>query len=231
MKRQALPILGVAGLALLSVTAPAQAAADKMDICHAGKMISVSSNAGPNGVNGHAGHPNDIIEPNEFLPAGLNWVAGEGYKLCGVVVAPPVEEQPPAEQPPADQPPAEQPPAEQPPAEQPPAEQPPAEQPPAEQPTAQQPPAKQPVVVPEAPAAQTPVTQTPAGQVAAPQVAAAKVPAAAVSRGTNEGFNAQTAVGGTEGSTTWLAGLGVLLGAGAVVSVRRRSRTEPPTAR
>jgi LPXTG-motif cell wall-anchored protein len=84
--------------------------------------------------------------------------------------------------------------------------------------------------VPETPVALTPAAQAPAGQAAAPQGAVTKIPAAAVSRGTNQGFNAQTAVGGTEGGTTWLAGLGLLLGAGAVVSVRRRSRTESPTA-
>ncbi len=76
----------------------------------------------------------------------------------------------------------------------------------------------------------TPAVKTPAGQAAVPQGAVAQVPAAAVSRGTNQGFNAQTSVGGTADSTTWLAGLGVLLGAGAVVAVRRKSRTESPTA-
>ncbi|HBH58616.1 MAG TPA: hypothetical protein DIT15_02725, partial [Arthrobacter bacterium] len=91
----------------------------------------------------------------------------------------------------------------------------------------------QPVVSTDVPGTVTPAAQTPAPQAATPQGAAVTVPAAeaaAVSKGTNEGFNAQTAVGGTDKSTTWLAGLGVLLGAGAVVAVRRKSRTESPTA-
>lgn len=86
-------------------------------------------------------------------------------------------------------------------------------------------------MITEVPVALTPAAQTPAPQVAAPKAKApaAKAPAA-VSKGTNQGFNAQTSVGGTDDSTTWLAGLGVLLGAGAVVAVRRKSRTESPTA-
>ncbi len=204
MKRRALPILGVAGLALLSVTAPAQASADKVDICHAGKMLTVDFNA--TALNGHAGHSDDIIAPSEFVPDGLNWDVARGYTQCGATVIPPVD--PPAD-PPVDPP--VDPPAD------------PPVDPPADPPV--DPPAQQ-----EQPVVQMPAAVTPAGQAAAPQVAVAKVPAAAVSRGTNQGFNAQTAVGGTEDSTTWLAGLGVLLGAGAVVSVRRKSRTESPTA-
>jgi LPXTG-motif cell wall-anchored protein len=50
--------------------------------------------------------------------------------------------------------------------------------------------------------------------------------AVAVSQGTNQGFNAQTAVGGAESTPTWLAGLGVMLGAGALVAVRRRSQEQ-----
>jgi MYXO-CTERM domain-containing protein len=102
--------------------------------------------------------------------------------------------------------------------------------PPAEQPPAEVQPVKEQPTVAQTPVMPLPAAGTPAGQAAAPQAAVAKVPAAAVNRGTNQGFNAQTSAGGTGGSTTWLAGLGVLLGAGAVVSVRRRSRTESPTA-
>jgi hypothetical protein len=215
MKRRALPILGVAGLALLSVTAPAHADAD-FKFCHKGQVQYTNLN----GVHGHSGHTEDIIPPNSILPGGLNWTAqgiADYDNSCIHVALPPVVVPPKdGEQPPVD----EQPPVrEEPPAE----EQPPAGVP--ETPVTPTPP-----TVPETPVTLTPAAQTPAGQAAAPQVAVAKIPAAAVSRGTNQGFNAQTSVGGTGGSTTWLAGLGLLLGAGAVVSVRRKSRTEPPTA-
>jgi MYXO-CTERM domain-containing protein len=89
---------------------------------------------------------------------------------------------------------------------------------------------EKPAVLTETPVTPAPAAEKPAGQAAVPPGAVAKVPAAVVSRGTNQGYNAQTSVTGTGGSTTWLAGLGVLLGAGAVVSVRRKSRTESPTA-
>jgi hypothetical protein len=224
MKRRALPILGVAGLALLSVTAPAHADAD-FKFCHKGQVQYTDLN----GVHGHSGHTEDIIPPNSILPGGLNWTAqgiAEYNNSCIHVALPPVVVPPKdGEQPPVD----EQPPVE----EQPPVkEEPPAEeQPPAVVP--ETPVTPTPPTVPETPTTLTPAAQTPAGQAAAPQVAVAKIPAAAVSRGTNQGFNAQTSVGsvgGTVGSTTWLAGLGLLLGAGAVVSVRRKSRTESPTA-
>ncbi|QHK21004.1 hypothetical protein GU243_16260 [Pseudarthrobacter psychrotolerans] len=67
----------------------------------------------------------------------------------------------------------------------------------------------------------TPTVQTPAAP--ATVQAPAGTGAVAVSQGTNQGFNAQTAVGGAESAPTWLAGLGVMLGAGALVAVRRRS--------
>jgi hypothetical protein len=104
------------------------------------------------------------------------------------------------------------------------------------------PPVEPPVVEPpviEPPAVVPPVVVPPAGLPlpAEPVITrvpvvlnAAAVPPAAVSRGTNQGFNAQTAAGGAEDSNTWLAGMDVLLGAGVVVTVRRRSRSESPTA-
>jgi hypothetical protein len=204
---------------MLSVTAPANAKAD-IEICHDSKVIFVASSAAA--VNGHSGHPGDIIEPNEFLPAGLNWDPVKGFANCGAVVVDPppvvVTDPPPVVVPPVvvtDPPPVVVPPVVVPPVVDPPA-----------------------VIVPqtvsaEVPATVTPAAQTPAPQAATPQAAAVTEPvaqAAGVSVGTNEGFNAQTAAGGTEESITWLAGLGVLLGAGAVVAVRRRSRTESPTA-
>lgn len=202
--------LGVAGLALLSVSAPA-IAADNFTICHKGKTIAIDLNGV--GLGGHNGHEDDIIPPNAQLPGGSNWpVGGDPSQAClaptPVVVVPPAVVDPPAE---VDVPVAVVPPAE----------------------------VAPPAVVTGVPAALTPAAQTPAPQVAAPKAPAAKAPAAkapaakapaAVSKGTNQGFNAQTAVGGADDSTTWLAGLGMLLGAGAVVAVRRRSRTESPLA-
>lgn len=196
--------LGVAGLALLSVSAPA-IAADNFTICHKGKTIAIDLNGV--GLGGHNGHEDDIIPPNPLLPDGSNWpVGGDPSQAClaptPVVVVPPavvVVDDTSTEVEVVDR-------------------------------TEVAPPA----VVTGVPAALTPAAQTPAPQVAAPKAPAAKAPAAkapaAVSKGTNQGFNAQTAVGGADDSTTWLAGLGVLLGAGAVVAVRRRSRTESPMA-
>jgi outer membrane biosynthesis protein TonB len=205
---------------LLTLSAPAFAA--DAYVCHAtgsDKNPYILKTINGNGLNGHDEDSGDIIAPSALLPAGMNWTAA-GIAIynnnCETVTTPPVVVvDPPAE---VVDPPAEvvDPPAEvvQPPAE---VVQPPAEvvQPPAEVPA---------VVVPSvvvAPAAQTPVAQ------AAP----AKVPAAAaapVSQGTNQGYNAQTAVGGNagDGAPTWLGGLGALLAAGLAVAARRRSRTE-----
>lgn len=231
MKR-AIPILGVAGLALLCVSAPAYAGDDKhgdtdgnlgkVIVCHmtgsAGNPY-VATPVSLNALGNHRLETGDIVPPNPVLKDGHNWAAGmaDYYKYC-VTPPPPVDEEPGEEEPPGEgEPPGEeQPPVEEPPGE----EQPPPveeEQPPVEE---EQPPA----------VVETPAVQAPAGHVAAPQSAVVQAPAAAVSRGTNQGYNAQTAVGGAGDSTTWLAGLGLLLGAGGVVAVRRRSRSESPTA-
>jgi hypothetical protein len=204
--RRALATLGVVGLALLSVSAPAYAEAD-FKLCHNGSELMIDLH-GASGLGGHTNHPDDIIPPNELLPGGLNWPqGGDPDKPCApvAVVPPVVVVDPPVV----------------------------VVDPPV---VVVDPPVTvvdPPVVSTEVPATVTPAAQTPAPQAATPQGAAATVPAAqaaAVSKGTNEGFNAQTAVGRTDEGTTWLAGLGVLLGAGAVVAVRRRSRTESPTA-
>ena len=215
MKR-ALATLGVAGIVLLSVPAPAYAAND-VKICHNGHVVWVNIHA-VDGPSDHAGHPDDIISPEDLPPYGLNWTPQgiETYENSCVpkLPVPPGEEHPPSE------------------------EQPPGEEHP---PVKENPPVKEePKPELEQPAlAQTPVTLTPAPQVAAPQVTAPKAAApkgavtkapAPVSRGTNQGFNAQTAVGGSEQNGTWLAGLAVLAGAGAVVAVRRTTRLEAPTA-
>ena len=212
MKR-AITTLGVVGLALFSVAVPASADNENQEeklvsICHGGSIISMAPQ-GVGGPNGHSGHPEDIIEPYDLLPDGLNWNAADGFKNCGVVVPPVVVVTPP--------------------------------------PVVVVTPETPVIVTPETPAvvetpaaavvpAVVPAGQTPAPQAAAPKAAApkaaAKVPAAAAPavKGTNQGYNAQTSVGGAGESTTWLAGLGVLLGAGALVALRRRSRTESPTA-
>ncbi|MCP8999985.1 hypothetical protein NFC73_09625 [Pseudarthrobacter sp. RMG13] len=205
--------LGVVGLAMLSVTAPASAA-DNFTLCHKGRTISIDL-SGVNGLGAHSGHSKDIIPPNELLPGGLNWDAqgiADYENDCAAATLPPVVVPPVV--PPVVVPPVV----------------PPVVVPPVVPPVVV-PPVVPPVVVQQTPVAGavTPAAQTPAPQAAAPKGAVAKAPAA-VSQGTNQGFNAQTAVGGAEESTTWLAGLGVLLGASAVVAVRRKSRTESPTA-
>jgi hypothetical protein len=93
------------------------------------------------------------------------------------------------------------------------------EQSPVVPPAAVAPPAAT-VVVPEQPAAAQP-------KAAAPQQAAAvaAAPTATTSLGTNQGYNAQTAVGGSNGAPSWLAGLGALFAAGAAVMFRRKSHT------
>lgn len=197
--------LGVLGLAMLSVTAPAYAASD-FTLCHNGSELTIDI-SGSGALAGHTRHPDDVIPPNAVLPDGFNWPAGgdPAQPCLAVVVVPPVVVPPVVVPPVVVAPPVVVPPVVVP-------------------PVAVDPPA----VVAGAAGAVTPAAQTPA-----PEAAAAKAPAAAaaaVSQGTNEGFNAQTAIGGSEENTTWLAGLGVLLGAGAVVAVRRKSRTESPTA-
>ncbi|ALV41557.1 hypothetical protein AU252_10680 [Pseudarthrobacter sulfonivorans] len=198
------------GLAMLSVTAPASAA-DNFSLCHNGHTISIDL-SGVNGLGAHSGHSRDVIPPNELLPGGLNWDEqgmADFENDCEAVTLPPVVV-PPVVVPPVVVPPVVVPPVVVPPVVVPPVV------------------VDTPAVVAGAAGAVTPAAQTPA-----PKAAAAKAPAAAaaaVSQGTNQGFNAQTAIGGSDENTTWLAGLGVLLGAGTVVAVRRKSRTESPTA-
>ena len=181
--------LGVMGLGLISLTAPAVAAPNMVIVCHDGSETGTGWDAiqfNVNGLHGHDEHPADIIPPNTSVPGGLNWTnAGKITYIANCAPLPPGEE--PPVYPPVD---------------------PPVVVPPAEEPVVV-PPAEEPVVVPPAAPA---TVQTPAGTAAL-----------AVSKGTNQGFNAQTAVGGAESAPTWLAGLGLMLGAAAVVAVRRRS--------
>lgn len=184
--------LGIMGLALLSVSAPASAA-DNFTFCHNGHDISIDLN-GVNGLGAHSGHSDDIIPPNALLPAGLNWDAqgmADFANGCEPATLPPVVV-------------------------------PPAEEPVVVPPAVPETPLVESAVVVQPPVtAVTPSVQTPAAQ--ATVQTRAGTGAAAVSQGTNQGFNAQTAVGGAESAPTWLAGLGLMLGAGAVVAVRRRS--------
>jgi len=242
--------LGVVGLGLLSLTAPAIAAPDQVVACHWDGETLTQMSFNVNGTGGHDQHPDDIIPPTSKLPEGKNW-NNEGklryVNECGatlppgevietpVVVDPPATTPatPPAEQPPVVvNPPVTPPPTVEPPATPPPTEKPtvvdqPVVQPPAVvEPPAVEPPAAQPPAV-QAPEVKSPVVvaQAPAQPAPAKQVAAApKAAAAPVSVGTNQGYNAQTAVGAPDGGQGWLAGVGALAAAGAAVAARRRSR-------
>ena len=221
--------LGVLGLGLIGLTAPAVAAPNQVIVCHDGSSTGggwdpLAFNV--NGLNGHSGHPSDIIPPNSSIPGGLNWT-NDG-KITYIANCAPL---PPGETPPV-YPPVE--PVVVVPVE-------PVVVVPVEpvvvvpvEPVVVVPPVEPVVVVPVeqtvvppavvgAPVVQSPVVvQAPASTATTGKTPAA-TGAAAVSQGTNQGFNAQTAVGGTESAPTWLAGLGVMLGAGAVVAIRRRS--------
>jgi len=226
--------LGVMGLGLISLTAPAIAAPNMVIVCHDGSATGsgwqpLSFNV--NGLNGHDEHATDIIPPNDSIPLGLNWTnAGKITYIANCAPLPPGETPPvyPPVEPVVVVPPVEPvvvvPPVEPvvvvPPVE------PVVVVPPVEQ-TVVVPPVEQTVVIPPAatPTVQTPTVQTPAAPAATVQTPA-RTGAVAVSQGTNQGFNAQTSVGGAESAPTWLAGLGLMLGAGALVAVRRRTQEQ-----
>ena len=222
--------LGVMGLGLISLTAPAIAAPNMVIVCHDGSATGsgwqpLSFNV--NGLNGHDEHATDIIPPNDSIPLGLNWTnAGKITYIANCAPLPPGETPPvyPPVEPVVVVPPVE-PVVVVPPVE------PVVVVPPVEQ-TVVVPPVEQTVVIPPAatptvqtPAVQTPTVQTPAAPAATVQTPA-RTGAVAVSQGTNQGFNAQTSVGGAESAPTWLAGLGLMLGAGALVAVRRRTQEQ-----
>jgi len=229
--------LGVVGLGLIGLTAPAMAASDMVVVCHDDDGTWMPMEFNVNGVGGHAQHGRDIIPPTPKAPSGLNWTnAGKIIYIDKCAALPPGEEPPVhPEVPPIVSQPVENPPAENPPAEnntpvenstgvnQPVVESqvvtPVVDQSPVVPPAAVAPPAAT-VVVPEQPAAAQP-------KAAAPQqaAAAAAAPTATTSLGTNQGYNAQTAVGGSNGAPSWLAGLGALFAAGAAVMFRRKSHT------
>jgi hypothetical protein len=205
---------GVLGLAAFAVAAPATAA-DKIVICHAsgggiyeGVDVSVSALAG------HDLHAEDIIPPNNGIGA-RNWdsvgigIHTNGCVVPAVVVDPPADDDPPVV---VDNPVDE----EQPVVVQHPVEQQPVVETPVLAPAAEQPAAIPPAAAPAAPrpAAVQPQARPASGAPAA---------AAPVTRGTNQGYNAQTAVGSPESSPAWFGGLGALVAAGAAVALRRRS--------
>lgn len=237
--------LGVVGLGLISLTAPAMAASDQVVVCHRDGTTLTPLSFNVNGIGGHAQHAEDIIPPTPKLPGGLNWSnAGKIQYVndCGAALPPgevidPVVT-PPAEQPPAVNPPVVNPPVVNPPVVNPPVVEPPVVEPPAvvtpvvetpvvtpvQQaavvPPAAVPPAAAPVVIPQTPAVVQPPVSQPRQQAAA--VAGA---GATADLGTNQGYNAQTAVGGSN-SPSWLAGVVALLAAGAAVAFRRSRRTQ-----
>ena len=244
MKRT-LATLGVMGLGLLSLTAPAMAASDQVVVCHWNGTTLTPISFNSSGTGGHDQHAQDIIPPTPKLPAGKNWDNAGKIRYvneCGAalppgeVIDPPVVVDPPVVTPPVVTPPVVTPPVVvDPPVVTPPTVvDPPVVTPPigVDQPVVQ-PPAVAPVVNPPAPvvAAAAPAQPAPAQQVAAaPQAAPQAAPVAApVSVGTNQGYNAQTAVDARDGGPAWLAGVGALAAAGAAVAVRRRSRS-PHTA-
>jgi hypothetical protein len=231
MKRT-LATLGVMGLGLLSLTAPAMAASDQVVVCHWDGSTLTPMSFNTKGTGGHDQHADDIIPPTPKLPAGKNWDNAGKIRYvneCGAalppgeVIDPPVVVDPPVVTPPVVTPPVVvDPPVVTPPT----VVDPPVVTAPVvvDQPVVQ-PPAVAPVVDPPAAvvAAAAPAQPAPVQQVAAaPQAAPAAAP---VSVGTNEGFNAQTAVDARDGGPAWLAGVGALAAAGAAVAVRRRSRS------
>lgn len=243
MKRT-LATLGVVGLGLISLTAPAMAASDRVVVCHRDGTTLIPLELSANGIGGHAQHTEDIIPPTPKLPGGMNWNnAGKTLYVANCAplppgevidpVTPPVVVDPPVT-PPVVTPPVVTPPVQEPPAVTPPVQEPPVvvsqpvQEPPVvvSQPLQEQSPAKPETVVVEPPAVVAPAAvaaqPAPAKQVAAAPKAAPQAAPAPFSVGTNEGFNAQTAVGAPDGGPGWLAGVGALAAAGAVVAVRRR---------
>ncbi|MDQ0925790.1 LPXTG-motif cell wall-anchored protein [Pseudarthrobacter sp. W1I19] len=226
--------LGVVGLGLgmISVTAPATAASERVVVCHTDGSAWTPLEFDVNGIGGHVQHATDIIPPTPKAPEGKNWTdAGKLLYVEKCAALPPGEELPVVEQPVVN-PPVVNPPVVEPPVVEQPVVEPPAVVTPVVEtpvvaveqaavvPPAAVPPAAAPVVVPQTPAVVQPPVSQPRQQAAA--VAGA---GATAELGTNQGYNAQTAVGGSS-SPSWLAGVGALLAAGAAVGFRRSRRTQ-----
>lgn len=235
MKRTFVTV-GAVGLGLLSVTAPAMAAPEKVIVCHNDGGSWAARQFNINGLEGHDQHPLDIIPPTS-KSAGKNWTdAGKLLYVAKCAALPPGETlpdvKPPVEEPPVEEPPVEEPPAEE---ELPAANGEQVVEAPAVTPVVEQP-AEVLVAAPPAtlPAAGVPVSKAPVAPTAPratvqrQKPAPAAAAAASTNLGTNQGYNAQTAVGGSDSAPSWLAGLGALAAAGAAVAVRRRSRPFTP---
>jgi hypothetical protein len=217
--------MGVVGLGLISLTAPAMAAPNMVIVCHDGSDTGTGWEPlqfNVNGLNGHDGHASDIIPPNNSIPLGLNWTnAGKIIYIANCAPLPPGETPPvydtdPVDTDPVDTDPVDTDPVDTDPVDTDPVDTDPVDTDPVDTGT-------------NPPPAQGPASgqMGTSGSGPAPLASSAKAPAAAaVSRGTNQGFNAQTAVGGAESAPTWLAGLSLMLGAGALVAVRRRSQEQ-----
>lgn len=229
--------LGVVGLGLgmISVTAPAIAASERVVVCHTDGSTWTPLEFSVNGVGGHDQHATDIIPPTPKAPEGKNWTNAGKLLYIAQCAELPAGEEPPVVEPPVVIPPVVEPPVVNPPVVEPPVVEPPAvvtpvvETPvvtPVQQaavvPPAAVPPAAAPVVVPQTPAVVQPPVSQPRQQAAAVAGAGA---GATADLGTNQGYNAQTAVGGSN-SPSWLAGVVALLAAGAAVAFRRSHRTQ-----
>lgn len=75
--RRLFAALGILGLLSLGVAPTAVATpGEKVEICHATGSASnpyVTNKVDLNGLEGHGGHGGDIIPPNSYLTAGLNY--------------------------------------------------------------------------------------------------------------------------------------------------------------
>lgn len=254
MKR-ILATAGVAGLALIGATAPANAGGDKISICHATGsesnpfvQISVSENA-VKGNGGHASHTGDIIPaPEAGCPGGSKGddePKEDHSKKMTICHATGSEKNPFVEitipekawfnghkdghNGRADIYPVPAGGCEEKDHEKPPAEKPPAEKPPVETPPAETPPAETPPAV--TPPVVTPPAVTPPAVVPPAVVPPVVVPAGAAAAPApvvNRGFNAQTAAGSQPqaGIPAWFGGLAALLTAVAAVALRRGGRRQ-----
>ena len=150
MKRTFVTV-GVVGLGLLSVTAPAMAAPERVIVCDSDGSSWTPLEFNINGLNGHDQHPLDIIPPTSESP-GKNWTdAGKLLYVDKCAALPPGETLPEVD------PPAEEvdPPAEE--------VDPPAVETPEVTPVID-PPGEQPVVVEQPGTEQTTVVEPVAGQ-------------------------------------------------------------------
>ncbi len=240
MKR-ILATAGIAGLALIGVTAPANAGGDESSICHAtGSESNPAPAAGcPGGSKGDDEPKEDYSkmitichatgsEKNPYVEITIpekEWLNGhkDGHNGRADIYPVPAggccveqKEEEEHETPPVVTPPVVTPPVETPPVVTPPVVTPPVVTPPVVTPPVVTPPVvTRPVVVP---AVVVPAVVVPAG--AGAGAAAAPV--------VNRGFNAQTAAGSQPqaGIPAWFGGLAALLTAVAAVALRRGGRRQ-----